>query len=563
MFARIFISLLTSALIVVSTYHNVFAVSGEICDNGTDDDGDGLIDLNDPDCECLTTPISHIPNPSFEEITCCPSGNSQLHCAGTWIQASEATTDYYHRCGYFMREQFPVPLPIPDGDAYIGFRNGYFSRDNSNNNPEYNPANNSGGSSGNNSGNNSDGSSGSPFGKSNPSWKEYTGACLLAPLEAGNQYTIEFYIGFVSQQISPPMNVVLYGTTDCDNLPFGLGNREFGCPTNGSGWQALGQVHVNGNRNWKQYKITTTPRSNITAIAIGPDCPVLDLDVNPYYFLDHLILADSKLFAPDIEEIGHPCQPDFSITASERKNASYQWYRDGIAISGAVERELKINGREGNYQVQMRLDSNCVLSEPYSYIVPVLENEIRIVVCPGETLVFGDLVLSQSGYYSHVFQSQYDCDSIVDLELVILEEKVDSAKEYFFEGETYQVGPYRFGSPGTANLTLTSSLGCDSLVHLTLEEYSLNVPNAFSPNGDGVNDYFTVYGREDFIVIRAMRIFDRWGNRVYEQKNDEPFRWDGTGSGGALDSGTYAYTLDLILHDGKRKMIQGDVTLLR
>jgi hypothetical protein len=65
----------------------------EICNNGIDDDGDGLIDLNDPDCDCSgfsnsTTVPSLIPNPSFEQMNCCPSSYSQMSCATTWVQLS-------------------------------------------------------------------------------------------------------------------------------------------------------------------------------------------------------------------------------------------------------------------------------------------------------------------------------------------------------------------------------------------------------------------------------------------------------------------------------------------
>jgi len=563
MSARIFYFLLISAFLKASTYHTSYAMSAEICDNAIDDDGDGLIDLNDPDCKCQSTPISHIPNPSFEEIDCCPSGNSQLDCAGTWIQASEATTDYYNRCGYFMREQFPVPLPIPDGDAYIGFRNGYFSRNNSGGNFGGNFGDNFGGNSGGNSGNNSGSNSGDPFRESNPNWKEYTGACLLAPLEAGTQYTIEFYIGFVSSEISPPMNVVLYGTTDCGNLPFGVGDREYGCPTKNSAWQVLGQVYVSGNRSWKQYKITTTPRNNITAIAIGPDCIELDLDVDPYYFLDHLILADSELFGPTIQEVRHPCHEDFSIVASEKKNGTYQWYRDGVALPGAVHRELNLNSIEGDYQVLVKIDSNCILSDPYRYTIPLFSTQSRMVICPEDTYRFGDRILSRSGSYTHSFQTADGCDSIVDLELIILEDKIDSVQAYFFKGETFRIGPYNFHSPGTANLTLVSSLGCDSLVYLILKEYSLYIPNAFSPNGDGINDYFTVYGSEEFLEVQSMRIFDRWGNRVYDHQKEYPFQWDGSANGREMDNGMYVYVLELKLFDGQKKLIQGNITLLR
>ncbi|WP_236979121.1 gliding motility-associated C-terminal domain-containing protein [Membranihabitans maritimus] len=502
--------------------------TGEICDNGIDDNEDGLIDLNDPDCDCQTSvPPSHIPNPSFEEIDCCPSGNSQLNCAKTWIQASEATTDYMNRCGYFERDQFPLPKPIPDGDAYIGFRNGRFTR-----NPE-------------------------------PNWKEYTGACLNSPLEAGTQYTFQFHIGFVDRNISPPMDVVLYGTTDCKNLPFGVGDRSYGCPTNGSGWKVLGKVYVSGSQEWRRYEITTTPAEDIAAIAIGPDCIELDLSVNPYYFLDNLILANSQLFGPTIEKIGHPCNPEFGLLASERQNVDYQWYRDGIAIVGATDRFLQFDQREGKYQVMIMTGGNCVLSAPYDYIIPTFETQTRKIICPDATFAFGEMDLNRSGSYTHTFTTRDGCDSTVHMDLTVLTESVDTVQEYFFKGETFEMGPYRFNSPTASTFPLVSSIGCDSLVHLILDEYDIYIPNAFSPNGDGLNDTFTIYGNDALIKVQSMRIFDRWGNRVYQQDETQPVNWNGTNNGKQMESGVYGYLLDLILYDGSIKVLSGDITLLR
>jgi len=97
----------------------------EICDNGIDDDMDSLIDLNDDDCQCvLIKPESLIPNPSFEEMRCCPRGRSQLSCADVWIQASAPTTDYIHNCDWKGWDEFPAPIPFPDGEAIMGFRDG-------------------------------------------------------------------------------------------------------------------------------------------------------------------------------------------------------------------------------------------------------------------------------------------------------------------------------------------------------------------------------------------------------------------------------------------------------
>ena len=187
----------------------------EICDNGIDDDADGLIDLNDPDCTCPSAdPISLIPNPSFEENSCCPNSNSQLDCADTWIQASAATTDYMHTCGWLGWEGIPLPLPIPDGEGCVGYRNGRFAAN------EF-------------------------FGVTEPNWKEYVGACILAPLRANKVYTFRFNIGFSDYENSPPTEVVFYGTNDCENLPFGgIADRAFGCPSNDPNWKVLGAVSV-------------------------------------------------------------------------------------------------------------------------------------------------------------------------------------------------------------------------------------------------------------------------------------------------------------------------------
>ena len=85
-------------------FFSSFIYAQEICDNGIDDDGDGFIDLNDDECDCTGfggDPITGlIPNPSFEDMDCCPTWHSQLNCATTWTQASSATSDYYNTCDF-------------------------------------------------------------------------------------------------------------------------------------------------------------------------------------------------------------------------------------------------------------------------------------------------------------------------------------------------------------------------------------------------------------------------------------------------------------------------------
>jgi len=80
--------LMKLALLIMPIY---ITAQIEICDNAIDDDGDGMIDLNDQDCFCeIQVPESLIPNPSFEEQNCCPSGRSELNCASSFTWRSDA-----------------------------------------------------------------------------------------------------------------------------------------------------------------------------------------------------------------------------------------------------------------------------------------------------------------------------------------------------------------------------------------------------------------------------------------------------------------------------------------
>lgn len=86
------------------------------------------------------------------------------------------------------------------------------------------------------------------------------------------------------------------------------------------------------------------------------------------------------------------------------------------------------------------------------------------------------------------------------------------------------------------------------------------VPNAFSPNGDGENDI--MYVRGELIEGMVFRIFDRWGEMVFES-TDRNYGWDGTFRGKALDPDVYDYYLKAICVDGEESIIKGNISLLK
>ena len=93
-------------------------------------------------------------------------------------------------------------------------------------------------------------------------------------------------------------------------------------------------------------------------------------------------------------------------------------------------------------------------------------------------------------------------------------------------------------------------------------------PNAFTPNNDGLNDYFTVFGSIPNIQkVEKMLIFDRWGKIIYEEYNfipNEPTSgWDGTHNGAILKSGSFVYLIEVRFLDNEVIKYRGIVTLIR
>ncbi|MEL6133909.1 MAG: gliding motility-associated C-terminal domain-containing protein, partial [Bacteroidota bacterium] len=93
-----------------------------------------------------------------------------------------------------------------------------------------------------------------------------------------------------------------------------------------------------------------------------------------------------------------------------------------------------------------------------------------------------------------------------------------------------------------------------------IQETLIFAPSAFTPNGDGNNDFFEVKG----ILIESARwrVFSRWGMLLYEGNSLED-RWDGTYRGDLVKDGVYVYVVEGVGRNGQNFSIKGTVTLIR
>ena len=123
---------------------------------------------------------------------------------------------------------------------------------------------------------------------------------------------------------------------------------------------------------------------------------------------------------------------------------------------------------------------------------------------------------------------------------------------------------------GTITLEAYDERGCyseDAISYLVVRKRDVYVPNVFSPNGDGLNDIFTLFTDSDVKEITLLEIYTRWGDLVFRKKNYQPNvpteGWDGKFAGEEVNPGVYVYRIEILYGDGLMDQLAGDVTVIK
>lgn len=119
--------------------------------------------------------------------------------------------------------------------------------------------------------------------------------------------------------------------------------------------------------------------------------------------------------------------------------------------------------------------------------------------------------------------------------------------------------------PGRYSLTVSNQQGCSITETVTvIKNCHLLPPNAFTPNGDGVNDYF--FPRQFLssgVTTIHFQIFNRWGQLLFASNNPEGRGWDGRFNAIMQLAGVYVYKVSLRFDNGQEETYHGNVTLIR
>ena len=101
-------------------------------------------------------------------------------------------------------------------------------------------------------------------------------------------------------------------------------------------------------------------------------------------------------------------------------------------------------------------------------------------------------------------------------------------------------------------------------INVTPKTPKLYIPNIFSPNGDGMNDFWTVTPNDEDVIFESVLIFDRWSNLVYknvQSGTENTMKWDGKVSGSQVLTGVYIYFIEFTAN-GNTYQVKGDVTVI-
>ncbi len=203
-------------------------------------------------------------------------------------------------------------------------------------------------------------------------------------------------------------------------------------------------------------------------------------------------------------------------------------------------------------------------------IHPEYKKTLADEICDEYYWALNGKTYAKSGTYLHHLQSVHTCDSIIELNLQVHPSHIYTDTITTFDQFYWKATNEYYDQEGIYESKQLSSHGCDSILVLIvkkLKEGDVFIPNVFSPNDDGINDFFTVYSSPEIKVIDRLIIFDRWGNLIFEklkfEPNIEPIGWNGDFKGQKLNPAVFAVYVEYINLKGQKKSIKGDVTLMR
>lgn len=122
----------------------------------------------------------------------------------------------------------------------------------------------------------------------------------------------------------------------------------------------------------------------------------------------------------------------------------------------------------------------------------------------------------------------------------------------------------------TVSIRVADMNGCEASDFLRIvvkKKDGVFIPNAFTPNNDNINDFFTVYADKAVEQVKTLKIFDRWGEKIFEASNFQPNieqeGWNGRFGGEMAMPSIYVYFAEVVYKDGRTGFFEGEFILMQ
>ncbi len=250
------------------------------------------------------------------------------------------------------------------------------------------------------------------------------------------------------------------------------------------------------------------------------------IELNGCYFTDSLFLEIAPIPEVNIEDTTICEGETYLFDATTAGGTAYQW-QDGSQSPTFSANE------EGWYIVEVENENCYTIDSAYLTLNTTPQNFLPkdTLMCEGDELVFN----FENTKHTYLWQ-----DSI-------------SSSSFIIDKEGYY------------SLSITNECGTsDFIMHVISEDCScvMYIPNAFSPGNGGINESFKLFPDCELTYF-SMKIFNRWGQRVFESKDVEN-EWDGTLRGGILAQDVYVYKLEYSFEEDRSVYVKnGTITLLK
>lgn len=213
----------------------------------------------------------------------------------------------------------------------------------------------------------------------------------------------------------------------------------------------------------------------------------------------------------------------------------------------------------------------CTTLQAYADEVPTIDPQATFTTDEGEetgTSYSGSAPLTvvfhanaeNVGMYTPHYEWRFTKEGETQPYLVRYEEETEYT---FTEAGSHRIVLYVTFINGNDTVAYTKDYWQDAQpITIQISESKLEMPNAFSPNGDGINDIYRAKNNYQSIVEFDAYIFNRWGQKIYEW-HDPAGGWDGKFNGKDVKQGVYFVLVKAKGADGRKYNIKKDVNLLR